>query len=129
MPTASAGAMPSRPRGGFPIGAPKHGGLPAVPAPRRTRGLGASPRLPGDAPQHKASKRRRPHDWERRQARRQRRQREEAAAAAADAPYMTSLASLPAWAAMGAAYWVLRTIRFGFRVPWASRPPLNRPKG
>jgi len=30
---------------------------------------------------------------------------------------------------MGAAYWVLRTIQFGFRVPWASRPPPTRSKG
>jgi len=82
--------------------------------------------LPGDAPQHKASKRRRPHAWERRQARRQ---REEDAAAAANAPYSTLLAALTAWAAMGAAYWVLWTIQFGFRVPWASRPPPTRSKG
>ena len=30
---------------------------------------------------------------------------------------------------MGAAYWVLRTIQFGFRVPWASRPPPTKSKG
>ena len=97
-----------------------------MPAPRRTRGSGASPRLPGDALQHKESKRRRPHAWERRQARRQ---REEDAAAAADAPYSTLLAAMPAWAAMGAAYCVLRKIRFGFCVSWASRPPPTQSKG
>ena len=50
-------------------------------------------------------------------------------AAAADAPYSTLLAALTTWAAMGAAYWVLRTIKFGFRVPWTSRPPPIQSKG
>jgi len=30
---------------------------------------------------------------------------------------------------MGADYWVLRTIKFGFRVPWASHPPPIQSKG
>jgi len=85
-----------------------------------------SPRLPGDSQHHKASKRRRPQIRERRQARQQ---REDDAAAAAAAPYSTLLASLTQWAAMGAAHWVLRTIQFGFRVPWASRPPPTRSTG
>jgi len=97
-----------------------------VPAPRRSRGSGASPSLPGDALQHKASKRRRPPPKKRRQARLQ---REEDAAAAADAPSSTLLAALTAWVAIRAAYWVLRTIQFGFRVSWASRPTQTRSKG
>jgi len=82
--------------------------------------------LPGDAPPKKASKRRRPDSRRRRQARRQ---HEADAAAAAAAPYATLLAALRTWAAMRAAYWVLRTIQFGFRVPWASRPPPTKSKG
>jgi len=39
------------------------------------------------------------------------------------------LAALRTSAAMGAAYWVLPSIQFGFRVPWASRPPPTKSKG
>lgn len=50
-------------------------------------------------------------------------------AAAAAAPYATLFNSLAASAAMGAAYWVLRAIRFGFQVPWERMPPPSRSAG
>ena len=116
----------SRPRGGASNGAPKQGGLPATPTPRRTRGSGVPPRSPGGSQHEKESKRRRPDARSRRQARRQ---LDADAAAAGAAPYSTLLAALTTWAAMRAAYWVLRTIQCGFRVPWASRPLPTKSKG
>jgi len=97
-----------------------------MPTPRRTRGPGAPPRFPGGAPPRKASKRHHLESLWRRQARRE---HEADAAAAADALYSALLAALTTWVAMGAAYRVLRTIQFGFRVHWASRPPPTKSKG
>jgi len=118
--------MESRPRGGAPTGASKPSGSPATQTPRRTRGSSASPRLPGGAASNKARKRRRPDARRRRQVRRQ---QEEDKAAGAAPPCSTRLAALVAWNALGAAYWVLRTIQYGFRVPWERRPPPTRSVG
>jgi len=118
--------MASRPRGGAPTGASKPSGLPATQTPRRTRGSGASPHLPGGAASNKARKRRRPDARRRRQVRR--RQEEDEAAGAAP-PYSTLLPALAAWTALGTAHWVLRTIQYGFHVPWERRPPPTRSVG
>lgn len=118
--------MASRLGGGAPTGAPDLGGSPALLTLRRNRGSALPPRLPGGKVLHKASKRRRPDSRTRRHARRVQ-QADDAAAAAA--PYATLFNSLAAWAAMGAAYWVLRTIRFGFQVPWERTPPPTRSAG
>ena len=54
--------------------------------------------------------------------------RRAAAAAAPDpsAPSQTLLAALPAWSALGASPWFLRTIRFGLFIPWAHPPTPER---
>lgn len=117
--------MGDRPRGGA-LAAPNAGGQAALPTPRLPRGSVPPPHLPGGGARPKASKRRRPHSRARRHARRQQ-QADDAAAAAA--PFSTLLASVGAWNALGAAYWVIRTIRYGFKVPWERTPPPTRSFG
>lgn len=118
--------MAGRSRGGAPTGASKPSGSPATQTPRRTGGSGASPRLPGGAASNKARKSRWP---DARRLRQVWRQQQDDEAAGAAPPYSTLLAALAAWTALGAAYWVLRTIQYGFRVPWERRPPPTRSVG
>jgi len=58
-----------------------------------------------------------------------RRQQQEDEAAGVAQPYSTMLAASAAWTALGAAYWVLRTIQYGLHVPWDRRPPPTRSVG
>lgn len=118
--------MVGRPEGGAPTGAPEPGGRTALQTPRRKRGSGPPPRLPRGGASIKESKRRRPDARARRHAHRLA-AKDDAACAAP--PYATMLRALGAWTALGVAYWVLRTIQFGFRVPWVRRPPPTRSKG
>jgi len=97
----------------------------AVPPSDRRLRSGSPPRLVGGRPTTQAStRRRRPH-----RSGRQAAFRRLAADAARTPPFAQAArvrAFLPLWTAPGAAPWVLRVLKYGYKIPWSQRPPPRR---